>query len=369
VEESPSHAASASRVRGFDGLRALSALLVFSEHKIRDVGAGAIGVWVFFCLSGYLIVGILQRARHGLELTPHASAPRALLDFWRNRALRILPIYYLVVFAIFGLTHLENARGFPYYFFYLQNFYIAFVTHQWSPTTHFWSLAIEQQFYVLVAPLLIFLSARLHKRFLALLLMLCVGFTLVARHLPWDPMALSLMPPESFAFIALGGIACLAQAHDPIFGVLTRGAFALASGVVFVTVFVLTRASYDSHTGTPESIYLLGLLACGSLVAWTAQKQGSLAVRMLELAPLRWLGTISYGFYVYHPLVPERWRVARWFSADWVNAIPAVVWVTLELAAALTIAHLSWVYFERRFLSLKKKSPKAPALQVQGVTE
>ena len=366
MEETRNHAAAGSRIKGFDGLRALSALFVFSEHKIRDVGAGAIGVWIFFCLSGYLIVGILQRARRGLELVPNASAPRALLDFWRNRALRILPIYYLVVVAVFALTHIESPRGFPYYFCYVQNFYIAFVTHQWSPITHFWSLAIEQQFYVLVAPVLIFLSARLHRSFLVALLVFCVGFTLIARHLPWDPMALSLMPPESFAFIALGGIASLSESTDTGFGILSRGTVAAVAGVIFAAVFVGTRATYDSHAGTPESIYLLGLLACGSLVAWTARQHDSRVVRLLELAPLRWLGTISYGFYVYHPLVPERWRVARWLPG--VSAIPPVVWVALELAVALAAAHLSWTFFERGFLRLKRKKSAQEALQEQRAT-
>ena len=345
-------------MKGFDGLRAISALLVFVEHKVRDLGTGAIGVWVFFCLSGYLIVGILHRARLVLERSPGTSSHRQeLADFWRNRALRILPIYYLVLIPAFALGHLEPPQAFPYYFFYLQNFYIAFVSHHWSAISHFWSLAIEQQFYVLAAPLLLFVASRRHERFLAIVLAACVASTVIAEWRGWDPMAISLMPSTNFAFMALGGMLYLARPSS-----LARRAFGstVLSGlvaVVFCVVFLLTRPTYDPQRGTALVVYLLGLPFAAAAIGWTAWKQESALVRLLETRPMRWLGTISYGFYVLHPFMPSRERVARMLSMDWIGTIPAPVWNLAELAGALAAAHLSWCYFERRFLLLKKRVP------------
>jgi peptidoglycan/LPS O-acetylase OafA/YrhL len=211
VRAHPSAGARAgSRVYGFDGLRALAALVVFFEHRVRDIGTGAIGVWVFFCLSGYLIVGILHRARREVEAAPDVmTTRRALLHFWKNRALRILPLYYAVLFALFGFTSIVEARAFPYYLFYLQNVYIGLVSHQWSACSHFWSLALEQQFYLASAPLLLLVPARLHERTLAIVFSSCVVTLLGAELAHFDPLALSLLPPTSFAFMALGGLARL----------------------------------------------------------------------------------------------------------------------------------------------------------------
>jgi len=343
-------------VKGFDGLRAVAALFVFIEHKVRDLGTGVIGVWVFFCLSGYLIVGILHRARAGLERSPGAgSLRRALLDFWRNRALRILPIYYVVLFLVFAFTHVEAPRAFPYYFFYLQNFYIAFVTHGWSAISHFWSLAIEQQFYILSAPVLLLVACKAHARFLVLVLSACVALALLAELRSFDPMVVSLMPPTNFAFMALGGIVYLEPPGSLVRRALARTSVLAVATLAFSAAFLATRAAYDPLGGTAFSVYLVGLFFAVAVVGWTAERPLSRFVGFLETAPMRWLGTISYGFYVIHPFMPSRERVARLVAADFVHAIPLPLWIALELAGALALSHVSWRYFESRFLALKKK--------------
>ena len=347
---------SASRVHGFDGLRALAALVVFVEHKVRDIGTGAIGVWVFFCLSGYLIVGILQRARREVEAAPAVmTARRALLNFWKNRALRILPLYYAVLLALFVFTSAVEPRAFPYYLFYVQNVYIALVSHQWSACSHFWSLALEQQFSLAGAPLLVLVPARLHEHPVAAILGTCVLLVLGAELVHCDPFALSLLPPTSFAFMALGGLARLTSPAS-LGARLSRSApLLVATGSAFAVAFVLTRASYDPLGGPPLVIYATGLLFSGCVVSFVAQEQRSGLVRFLELAPLRWLGVVSYGFYVYHPFVPGPQWLARVSGIALLAQCPRVLAILFEFAEAALLAALSWHFFERRFLRLKAR--------------
>ena len=340
------------RLAGFDGLRALSALVVFVEHKVRDIGTGAIGVWIFYVLSGYLIVGILQRSRASIE-AGKATKFEALLDFWRNRALRILPLYYAVVLTVFAFSHVLDRTALAYYLVYLQNFYIAWVSHGWSATSHLWSLANEQQFYLAAAPLLLLLGARSHRATLLAIFVSCLLLCVLASVLGWDGMAFSLLPPANFAFMALGGLLYLSPSDSRLWRVLGHPAAGIATALTFAIVFVLTRSSYDPMAGTALVVYLSGLAFASSLVACVVASPTSSFVRFLETRPLRWFGSISYGFYVYHALLPGPEKLTRRFAA--LAAVPPVVWIGLELALGALLADLSWRWFEQRFLALKRR--------------
>lgn len=322
------------------------------EHKIYDWGTGAIGVWVFFVLSGYLIVSILHRSRERFE-QGETTRGRALAEFWRNRALRILPIYYAVILVVFLATHALDGGAFAYYALYVQNLYIGYVSHQWGKTTHLWSLALEQQFYLVAAPLLLFTSLRGHLRSLSLALVACIFLTIAAVPLGWDKMAFSISPPPNFAFMMLGGIVCLSAAASPWRRLLGHPLSAALSALAFLVTFAITRASYDSMGGTPLSVFFTGLWFAGALVTFVADHQDAALVRWLDVPPLRWLGTISYGFYIYHAFLPGPGPLLARASEAWHGAI-SLAWIGVELATALVIADLSWRLFERRFLQLKR---------------
>jgi peptidoglycan/LPS O-acetylase OafA/YrhL len=217
---------------------------------------------------------------------------------------------------------------------------------------------------VLWAPLLILVSARAHARLLAVVLTACVGVTLYGEARGWDGMAMSLLPPANFAFMALGGLAVLATPGSLAHRFFGSTALLVVSVLAFGASFAVTRAAYDALGGTPLVVYVTALFFSATLVGWTAQHQSSGVVRLLEIPLLRWLGTISYGFYVYHPLLPGRERIALWLGADWLHRVPWSLWILLELAASLVVSHVSWKYFERRFLALKKSAAKPVAAPV-----
>ncbi len=147
-------------VRGLDGLRAVAVTLVFLSHRAHfgAVDVGQIGVWTFFLISGFLIVGELHRSRLAIERG--ASSRRyAFWLFAGKRALRILPVYYLLLAAL-AIAHRSVYQrgvdlGLRWHAVFLSDYWIGVVKEGWpGSTSHFWSLAVEQQFY-LIAPIVL----------------------------------------------------------------------------------------------------------------------------------------------------------------------------------------------------------------------
>ena len=171
----------ASYIPQFDGLRGLSILAVFAAHSeflralphAHFLEYGRVGVDLFFVLSGFLITGILLDTR---------TSPHYFRNFYARRALRIWPLYYIILTIIFvASSRLGNSFGrptgqvWPYFYFYAQNLSSHLpIPYGLGPT---WSLAIEEQFY-LTWPLLVFL---LRKRFLAITLVCAVLLSLTLR--------------------------------------------------------------------------------------------------------------------------------------------------------------------------------------------
>jgi len=351
------NAADRKRILGFDGLRAISALLVFCEHKLTRYTVGLLGVWIFFTLSGYLICGILHDAALAPQPASHGRW-RALLEFWRHRALRIFPIYYLTLAVLFAITPLVGAKELVIYSAYLQNFYIAFVSHSWTPITHFWSLAIEQQFYVCVAPLLLWLAPERHRLGIGWLFGVCLAAVVACEIFAWDPMAVSLLPTTNFAFIALGGLLRLSPSGASLRLKLASPAAFVLSGLGLATSFVVLSHPENPESGTPFLVFLFGLIFCGALVARVVESQDSLGVRILEKWPLTALGRISYGFYIYHALLPNQAQVlSALFGAEAHVGVPKLLWAALELTVSILLASASWVWIERPFLALKRPLP------------
>jgi peptidoglycan/LPS O-acetylase OafA/YrhL len=133
------------------------------------------------------------------------------------------------------------------------------------------------------------------------------------------------------------------------------------TGALFVLAIALTRPSYDPLAGHPLVLYVTGLLFSGCAVSYVSQRQESRLVRWLDLAPLRWLGVVSYGFYVYHPFVPGPHWFAHVTGIAALAECPRVLAVVFEFAEAAVIAALSWHFFERRFLLLKAREPSPVA--------
>jgi peptidoglycan/LPS O-acetylase OafA/YrhL len=157
-------------VRQLDGIRAVAVLLVIVSHwfpgdVVGKFGFGAIGVDIFFVLSGFLITRILIVERLNFEINPSThSRLKAIRNFMVRRSLRIFPIYYLLlVLLILFKDQFPNpvSLDWKWYFFYLQNI-LFYINKTWpgGKLSHLWSLAVEEQFYLFWPWIILFVSQR-----------------------------------------------------------------------------------------------------------------------------------------------------------------------------------------------------------------
>jgi len=342
------------RFLGLDGIRAIAVLLVYVEHKvIFRFSLGALGVDLFFTLSGFLIVGILHGQRRRIEDGGAGFRP-ALARFWRQRARRIFPVYYLTLAVLLALA-VAQGRGVladglvPWYLLLSANVYVG-QSLQWGPTTHFWSLGVEQHFYLLIAPLLLWLRASLHRPALQLLLLASLGAMLLQYLAGAPSRAIYVSSWANFSFMAVGGLLALEGPPSERRRSLALPACVLAT--VALVLFTQTRLRWAVDPAAGRLLFnLLALVIGVALVQHVVAHPGGRLTRALESAWLRNLGVVSYGFYVFHNLIPVFPRLGP--SPGW-----AAKWVATHFAACLALAALSWHALEKPLLG--RRQARAP---------
>jgi len=396
--ESRSGTAGHARLPALDGLRGIAVLLVMVYHfsyagsfshslldrgYARVSGAGWVGVDLFFVLSGFLITGILydSRGRSGY-----------FSSFYARRVLRIFPLYYAFVLLVLPLAALVGApdpahtldrlREFrPFYLGYAVNFMLAF-HGGWKAdilsTSHLWSLAVEEQFYLLWPPLVLLLSRRALIRTSAVLagaaLLVRVGMRLggageVATFvLPFARMdALLLGGLVALGVRELGGVAPLAR-HAP-------RVLAVSCAVAAATLASApARTSYASPWVQTVGYTAIAVFFAALLVASVAAPEGSRWGRLLRARPLAAPGTYSYALYVFHPVVMTALQAVglgpdRFAAPGGVQVGVHLAFTGFAMLLSLAAAWVSWNLMERHFLRLKERFPtraRAPVRRLTG---
>ena len=242
--------------RQLDGLRFLAFLVVFVSHGWATLPSyGASGVRLFFVISGFLITRILL-------LHDSSSLWRDLRVFYFRRMLRIFPLYYgvLIILYIFGM--LPHAA---WQFFYVQNI-LMFLQESAIFPGHFWSLCVEEQFYLTYPVILLLTPAR--WRMHVLFLILCIGTAAGWLFEAWFPTNILRfwLLPTSGAFLALG---CLAGLCD----IRLRNCRSLGTIIFCMGILLLAYCLYCrvSEVSFPE--YLLSGIAFGLIVFRTLAHQ------------------------------------------------------------------------------------------------
>jgi len=293
-----------------EGLRAVAVLLVVLAHAgVPAVAGGYVGVDVFFVISGFLITSLLLRE---VATTGRISIGR----FYARRALRLLPAASLVLVAtVLGfrlwlpsVRAEEFARDALASVGYAANFRFAWTGTDYlnagnspSPFQHFWSLAVEEQFY-LVWPLLIIGTAglfRRHRRALAIVLtiLVAVSFTLsiteTVRSAPW-----AYFGPHTRAW-ELGAGALLAVAATRLTRIPVRLATAL--GWLGLAVIGVAAVAFDDATAYPGGLSAVPVLGAAAVIAaGIGGRPLRGAGALLELGPMLAVGRLSYGWYLWH---------------------------------------------------------------------
>jgi peptidoglycan/LPS O-acetylase OafA/YrhL len=310
-------------------------MLVFLEHKTgiaHGIGLGGFGVRLFFVLSGYLIIGILVGQRRRIE-RGISSFRSEWSDFNIRRAFRNQPPYFLVdavVALAFDLDRWLVLR----FVTYTENLDIAFRTFVYPEKGGlFWSLCVEEQFYLLSAPLFLALPSRHALKACWAMIGLAIACT-IALDLAGFPGRTIYVGPSNFGLMALGGIIALT---------MPKHGKHPALGMVWLALFLLAAAG--THSLPHWASYVIGLGLAPLCVALAIRSivlhQASFLVRGLDFAPIRRLGRVSYVFYLVHAFV----------SFGGIAGLPRIATLALDLGVTVAICAVSWRFFETPLLA------------------
>jgi peptidoglycan/LPS O-acetylase OafA/YrhL len=334
-----------------DGLRGLAILGVVVYHCaprlegtwMRSAAEwGWAGVNLFFVLSGFLITSILLGTR---------DKPRYFHNFHARRALRIWPVYILLLVVVYaeapwfvGLSVIDAVKTAPWlaYIFFVQNLFHLTLPPAVAPT---WALAVEEQYYFLWAPLVRYLR---RPWMLATVLTCALVCSPLVRHLNpvwmWNTPTHTLIKLDG---IALGSLLALGLYTLP----LSRRVW-LWMGLGGLVLGMAAAATVAGGTSLLDSALSVGFSgAVLALIASTGARNPLSAA--LRRGPLAFYGRISYGLYMTHIAV---FVYFGWFDArmDRYGMAGSLVIVAFRLAAATAVASALWYGFESQILKLKR---------------
>jgi peptidoglycan/LPS O-acetylase OafA/YrhL len=335
-----------------DGLRAAAVLAVIGHHTlpgplVSALNPGAAGVRIFFVLSGFLITGILLGAREGIARGD--SAGQALRSFYARRLLRIFPLYYFALAVVLLLGVAEARAGAGWHLAYLSNIYG--VRNGWlGHLAHFWSLAVEEQFY-LVWPALVLFLPRCWLRGLFLLAVAAGPISrLIAYRAVGDVSLASILTPSCLDSLGLGAFLAYTRREHGVGAAGNLGAFGRSLGLPLLLAVdgyrMLFGEGFVTVAFRDTALALVGLwLVQSSAAGW-----GGTAGRVLSCRPMVYLGTISYGVYVWHGLAPIALPDVSWLAAGPIKFLVVAV-------CSVVLASATWFLFEKRLNELKRYFP------------
>jgi peptidoglycan/LPS O-acetylase OafA/YrhL len=335
-----------------DALRAFAVLLVIVHHWCgpADSPLGPIGVWIFFVLSGFLITRILLDSRSD---SPGANR-QAIVRFYIRRILRIFPLYYLVLLLAF-VTSTTFRSHWSWYVAYLQNFWmIRAASDEQIFGPHLWSLAVEEQFYVVWPLIALFAPRVVLPVMLGSTLGLAVACRCIATAAGWTPFQVYAFTPCNFDMLGLGALLAYVVSYRSDQVVRLRR-LACGAAVVILCANALLHI--------PLLNFSTMALPTGCITFWfIARVVGGvdgIAGRVLRFPPSVYLGRISYGIYVYHYFVPETLTALLRRCRLELDGAP---FLAICFIVTVVVASVSWFFFEKPVRSLKdRRYTRAPA--------
>lgn len=345
-----------------DGLRGLAILLVVVYHNFGFINVfffGWLGVDLFFVLSGFLITDILLKTLHQKDY---------LKKFYMRRVLRIFPLYYLcLILFLLIIPQLNIAFDIKYYtdnqvwlWTYLQNWlYIFKNPDQTNTLNHLWSLAVEEQFYLLWPLVILVIRKPKHLLlFISLLLVAVLGLRLWI----WTNQVADLAYFNLYTFTRIDGIcigcmvALLLRINKGFLSRYTSLIVLFFAALNFAFFFINRRYNF-SFPYLALAGYTTFAMMFGLLINEAVTGKTKLINFVFNNSLLKFFGKISYGFYIFHwpvyiLLGPYLFsRVSKFASGSSLQFTVSVI-ATL---AAVGISWLSYQYYEKRFLKLKDK--------------
>lgn len=291
-----------------DGLRALAVLGVVVFHAEFSLGHGALleggylGVDVFFVLSGYLIASIILRETSADQFS--------LLNFYERRARRILPVLFTVVLATIpfawwylrpdALQHYAGsglsalAFGSNFWFWNTDDYWADSSLLQ--PLLHTWSLAVEEQFYLLFPLLLLAFRKATTARLLNIIVLLLLASLLFAEFTSknYPSLAFYMLPARGWELLA-GVVLAILEVE---YGRKSHTVFSNVLPGIGLVMIAWSMLYFDGSTQHPSALTLVPVV--GTMLFIWFSRRGELATELLSTRPVVFVGLVSYGFYLWH---------------------------------------------------------------------
>ncbi|MCI4670932.1 MAG: acyltransferase [Bacteroidia bacterium] len=323
-----------------DVLRALAIIGVILSHWFHQVDwifslkLGRLGVDLFFVISGFLITRILFFQKE----KGHVKA--ALRTFYARRVLRIFPVYYLVVFlsAIFhdGLVR----EALPWNLTYTSNFFMLKIEAWVGVITHFWSLSVEEQFYLLWPFLILLFRQKRLPQVIMVAIMLGVLSRLFFWLMDWNYLYVMIFP--SSCLDVLGAGALLAWLYETLpfekYQKLLSNPWALVGGILLLALMYIPGNSLEP----------VGFRLAESFLFFFIVGRATLGARANK--PLVFLGKISYSTYLFHNFIPGILLGMTWPENIFLKGL-------IEFLLLILISWVSYRWVEKPINSLKKHFP------------
>lgn len=337
-----------------DGLRAIAVLAVLVEHfspvyVLQAFSPGGAGVTLFFVLSGYLITRILINYTR-----QQASISSVALQFYWRRLLRLSPPYYVAI-ALAALLGLPQVRdNWWVHALYLTNLKIG-LSGVWSGgADHFWSLCVEEQFYLLWFLVVVALP----RRWLVPAVLASFTATLVFRstvYLQGWSAASTVLLPGNLVSLAMGAL--LAQAEkDPRLSIVVLAALSRRVLLLAGSAFALVSLSLPFIDFPRAILYPFSGALFFACVVFSAAQPGTNAwFDWLKHPTLAQIGKMSYGIFVYHMFLPQIFKMQPLLGRIFDHS----TWrgFFLVSAASIGVAWVSWTLMEKPLLRYKDRLP------------
>lgn len=360
-------------IKGLDTLRAFAVIFVIIAHwgpRYGDdqpvmkfiieavVPDGATGVYIFFTLSGFLITSILLNARF---VSGKTNRMLILKNFIIRRTLRIFPIYYIFLFAILHIFNFPDVQqNLKWYLTYTTNFYL-YHTNQWNSASHLWTLAIEEQFYLLWPWLMLFVNEKYLKYvfFVAIFTGIITTFFILKEHI--EP----FMVYNCFDAFSIGGFyswICFNNKNKQKFEKIIKWIVP-----ILLCVYVGWKIEKYLLHSVENFIFLKktfeSLLTIWLIILIVNAKSGVVKKYFLENHVLNFIGKISYCIYLIHPyflnfndayieFIRKKLAVHHYRTSEFLTSYTFVYWY--NVACLVLVSWLSYILIEQPILKLKK---------------
>jgi peptidoglycan/LPS O-acetylase OafA/YrhL len=357
-------------IKQLDAIRAIAVIMVICAHWIANEGiqkynVGYNGVDIFFVLSGFLITTILLKERLEAEKN-ELSNFKIIKNFIFRRTLRIFPIYYIFIFSILIIGNkigTDIKSNFIYYFTYTSNL-LFFLNQSWDGIiTHLWSLAVEEQFYLLWPWVIVFIPKKMLLPIILFFIALGISSNFAISYSFPGYKHILMLTPTCFDAFGIGAILAYFSVFslDKLINLKTP---IIIIGVFVLLVYLLLRY-FDIDTFLPRRTYLS--IFAASLIVFAQYSTNNIINRyILSNKILIFIGKISYGIYLFHNIVPWLYEVFfKFLDKHQINIplinchVPSVIYFELQLfemfCFLIFLAWFSWYFFESRINKLKIK--------------